>query len=129
MATQTYEFTTAGTHTFDFPANATNVSFILRGAKGGDALASTDLRGVLTPSPYQTGAQGQYMTGSLDPAVVGGQTITVCIGVSVDTASQNFGFDGGAACCSGYYSGGAGGSSGGNETWVTDGGGSGGGAP
>jgi len=128
MATQTtYEFTTAGTHTFDFPSNASNVSFILRGAKGGNALGATDIRGVLTPSPAQTAPQGQYMTGSLDPAVVGGQTITVYLGDNGNVASNNFGFDGGAAGGSGYYSGGSGGSSGGGETWVTDGGGSGGG--
>ena len=127
MATQTYEFTTPGTHTFDFPANATNVSFILRGAKGGDALGAIDLRGVLTPSPYQTAPQGQYMTGSLDPAVVGGQTITVYLGDNGNIASNNFGFSAGVGGGSGYYSGGSGGYGAGGETWVTDGGGSGGG--
>ena len=129
MATTTYEFTTPGTHTFDFPANATDVSFILRGGKGGDALGAqyVDPRNVGTPSPYQTAPQGQYMTGSLDPAVVGGQTITVYLGDNGSPGSNNFGFSPGAAGGSGYYSGGSGGYGGGGETWVTDGGGSGGG--
>jgi hypothetical protein len=129
MATQTYEFTTPGTYTFDFPANATEVSFILRGAVGGSAYSASyvDPRNVGIPSPFQEAPQGQYMTGSLDPAVVGGQTITVYLGNRGGIANSSFGFDGGAAGGSGYYSGGAGGSSGGGETWVTDGGGSGGG--
>jgi hypothetical protein len=129
MATQTYEFTTPGTHTFLFPANATNVSFILRGAKGGNALGGTyvDPRQPLTASPPATAPQGQYMTGSLDPGVVGGQTITVYLGDNGNVATSNFGFDAGAAGGSGYYSGGSGGQAPGAETWVTAGGGSGGG--
>lgn len=129
MATLTYEFTNPGTYTFPFPANATNVSFILRGAVGGSAYSSSyvDPRNIGTPSPFYEAPQGQYMTGSLDPAVVGGQTITVYCGDRGGIANNIFGLDNGVAGGSGYYSGGAGGSSGGGETWVTDGGGAGGG--
>ena len=129
MATLTYEFTTAGTHTFEFPSNATNVSYILRGAKGGNANAGVyvDPRQPLTASPAQTAPQGQYMVGSLDPSTIGGETITVYLGGPGSIATNNFGFDAGAAGGSGYYSGGAGGQAPGAETWVTAGGGSGGG--
>ena len=129
MATQTYEFFTPGLHTFDLPANATNVNFILRGAKGGDALPASyiDSRQPLPASPYQTGAQGQYMTGSLDPAEVGGTTLTVYLAYAGNIANSTYGYNVGALGGGGYLAGGHGGYSPGFETWVTAGGGSGGG--
>lgn len=129
MAVQEYEFFTPGTHSFVFPSNATNVSFILRGAKGGNAIASSyvDNRNVGTPAPALTGPQGQYMTGSLDPTVIGNQTITVYLGDNGNVATSNYGADSGAPGGSGYYSGGSGGGAPGQETWVTAGGGNGGG--
>lgn len=128
MATLTYEFTTPGLHTFDLPANAINANFILRAGKGGDALAATfvDPRNVGTPSPFVNGAQGQYMTGTLDPSTAAG-TITVYLGAKGGTATSNFGFDAGASGGIGYYYGGDGGQAPGAETWVTAGGGGGGG--
>ena len=127
MATLSYEYTTPGTYTLAIPSNAKNVNYIIRGARGGNALAATLIMGILTPSPFQTGTQGQYITGTFDATQVGGETLTIYVGDEGKQASSNFGFDGGAAGGSGYYSGGSGGSAPGAETWVTAGGGSGGG--
>lgn len=129
MATQSYQYTTPGTYTLAIPSNAKNVTYTIRGAKGGDANAGiyVDERKPLTASPYQTGAQGQMITGTFDATAVGGKTLTIYIGDDGKVATNNYGYDGGAAGGSGYYSGGSGGAAPGAETWVTAGGGSGGG--
>lgn len=127
MATLSYQYTTPGTYTLAIPSNAKNVNYVLRGARGGNAVAASMLMSALTPSSAKTGAQGQMITGSLEPTQVGGKTLTIYIGDEGKQGTSNYGYDGGAAGGSGYYSGGSGGAAPGAETWVTAGGGSGGG--
>ena len=127
MAIFNYEYNSPGVYTLSIPSNARNITYVIRGARGGNAVASNFLFGSLTPSPAQTGTQGQYISGTFNPVQVGGKTLSIYIGDNGNQATSNFGFDSGASGGSGYYSGGSGGSQPGGETFSTAGGGSGGG--
>ena len=129
MAIITQEYTTPGTYTLNLPSNAKDVNFIIRGGPGGDVGGSTTISsGVACYTTSVSGAQGQYITGTIDASVVGGNTLTIYVAGSPADNFTSFGFDAGSGGGSGYYSGGAGGSTpGGGEVWCTSGGGAGGG--
>jgi hypothetical protein len=122
---------TPGSYTFDIPAYAKDITYVIRGGKGGTCSGSfrLDDRVDFTQTDPIPGAQGQYISGDLEDTVAGNQ-ITIRIGDNGVYNATAYGYDAGSPGGSGYHSGGTGGyapNSGSNEVWHTNGGGAGGG--
>jgi len=122
---------TPGSYTFDIPAYAKDITYIIRGGKGGTCGGTfrLDDRVNMSQTYPIPGAQGQYISGDLEDTVAGNQ-ITIRIGDNGVYNATAYGYDAGSPGGSGYHFGGTGGyapSSGTDETWHTSGGGAGGG--